>query len=252
MSVKWLCIALLMIGVCGIPAKSSETQLTNQGKCKGLWRSDKLVGKCFGLSSIKAFFTERSSKLRHLLGSIPAPVHTPADCRALCCNIGPECVTWQFQSKRSDMCKIGGPVRLGLEGADTLNWCEPLPPESWSGYRLSRAITGSDISSCNSKKGVAVPHQCFGLGPERMNPVTNKRMSISECEAACCADPKCDIWQAISDRGCFYSKDDGISCGEHAEPAYMGGRKCVPGFCGSAENEKKMLSMINVSSSNKV
>jgi hypothetical protein len=255
-AIVWLYTLLISIfTTCESNTMPQSLTTNNQGRCRGLWRNDKLIGKCFGLSPFKRFFEENKNTLQHLKHMIPSHVNSATECKRLCCNIGLECVTWQYQPSREVPCKIGGPVRLGLEVSGVANWCEPLPPATWSGYRLERRKITSTASSsadasvkdCDAMKGATVPHQCFGLGPERMHPVTRKPLSVSECEAACCADPRCEVWQAIAGRGCFYNRNEGVHCEEKGEPAYTGGRKCVPGVCGSLENEKMMLSQYNKS-----
>ena len=60
-----------------------------------------LVGKCFGLTHMPE-------------------VASAAACRDHCCSLGAECTTWQFQAGEGGRgCVVGGPVRLGLELADT-------------------------------------------------------------------------------------------------------------------------------------
>ena len=244
---------------------SQQSLLVNHGKCKGLWRSDKLVGKCFGLSPYKKFLKSltKNTESHANIPSIPVRVQTPSECRSLCCNIGSDCVTWQYQAQRDEPCKLGGPIRVDL---GVSNWCEPLPPASWSGYRLQRSLTTADnigsygssngksnshrMSQCKAMRGDAVPHQCFGLGPERMHPETHKQMTVAECETACCASPTCEVWQAINGRGCFFNSIKDVHCMEKADSPYTGGRKCVPGFCGSPSDEKMMLSLYYNNDSN--
>ena len=70
-------------------------------------------------------------------------------------------------------------MRLGTEGADNDNWCEPNPPKQWNGRVLiSRHANVDQIVDGKTKKpykcqwGDALPTQCFGLGPEKttLNP----------------------------------------------------------------------------------
>ena len=257
MMTKYFVILFYLLLICcllvvdGTKELMLSSLISSQGKCRGLWRNDKLVGKCFGLSPYKAFIKEHYTKLKHIINELQVPVRidSASDCRNLCCNLGLECVTWQYHPGRDQPCKIGGPVRVGMESGGVANWCEPLPPATWSGYRLKRSKSSGNIDeNCNTMRESDVPHQCFGLGPERRHPVTRNQLTVPECEAACCADSKCEIWQAIEGRGCFYNRKEGISCGEKAEQPYIGGRKCIPGFCGSLENERMILARFNMSS----
>lgn len=204
----------------------SSTKEDLKGKkhpsCKGLWRSEKLVGRCFGLSVSNTY-----SEFRDIV------VESSEQCRRMCCNMEDKCVSWQYQAKTKE-CKLGGIIRLGTEAANTHEWCEPLPPAKWNGKRLlSRDAEGK----CTW--GAEVPTQCFGLGPERKSNA-GLSLSASECEAACCAfsenGKRCTMWQEIPGRGCYFNAADGIFCEEY-KGTFDGGRKCVPGVCGGKESE---------------
>jgi hypothetical protein len=132
----------------------------------------------------------------------------------------------------TNICKLGDPVRLGFEGSNTVNWCDPLPPNAWNGQKLLRRQNGK----CDW--GDAVPYQCFGLGPERLHQASNTRLAKDDCAAACCASPTCEIWQQADGRGCYFSNSADVGCDKSLESTYVGGRKCIPGFCGDAEEQK--------------
>eukprot|EP01035_Chromulina_nebulosa_P021053 gene21053-27280_t len=180
-----------------------------RGSCRKLWRPDNLPGKCFGLKLHNEY-----EELKHL-----TTVTNAGDCRSLCCNIGDKCITWQYQNSSSE-CKLGPPVRLGSEGADTGDWCEPNPPGKWNGYRL--------ISKSNNQCewGEQLPNQCFGFGPEVMTN-DNKRHTTNSCADACCQSDKCDMWQEMEGRGCYIGSKSSVWC-DKEQGAFEGGRKCIP------------------------
>jgi hypothetical protein len=65
--------------------KNQARSITKSGgKCKGLWRPDKLVGKCFGLKSYIEYDELKNVK----------EVKKADECRAMCCNLGEQCITW--------------------------------------------------------------------------------------------------------------------------------------------------------------
>jgi hypothetical protein len=146
----------------------------------------------------------------------------------------------QYQTG-TKICKLGGPVRLGFEGSDTVNWCDPHPPSFWNGREILRRENGKCIW------GKSLPNQCFGLGPERLNPTTSKPLDANECEEACCLSPSCEMWQQANGRGCYFSSSAGVGCDSTKESPYIGARKCIPHFCGSAEEESEILKNFNSS-----
>ena len=124
-------------------------------------------------------------------------VDTEDECRKLCCFLGDECVTWQYQldSKR---CFIGPVVRFGLEkcngkifGNICGNWCEPNEPIKWHGKK----ILSRDRDTGQCIWGDDLPSQCFGYGPEKFNTANGQkeRMSTSECRESCCKDKRCQV-----------------------------------------------------------
>jgi hypothetical protein len=130
-------------------------------------------------------------------------------------------------------------VRLGFEGSDTANWCDPLPPSPWNGRKLVKRQDGI------CEWGDFLPNQCFGLGPEKMHPTTKQQLTSAECEAECCRSPTCEMWQHGEGRGCYFAPSAGVGCDAIKEPSYIGGRKCVPQFCGSPEEQHQIMSAFN-------
>lgn len=187
------------------------------GYCKKLWRRDRLVGKCFGLKDHNEF-----PELKHI-----TKVRNVKDCRSICCNLGDQCVTWQYQNS-TQTCKLGPPVRLGFESAGTGDWCDPHPPQKWTGSRLTHFGKTCEF-------GEELPNQCFGLGPEQLNS-TKGALSAVQCRELCCSSPACNIWQHMEGRGCYMGSSKDAWC-DQPQGAYDGGRKCIPNFCGGLENE---------------
>jgi hypothetical protein len=199
-------------------------ELLKPGKCKNHWRHARLLGRCFGLTSHKEFVPE----LKDL------EITTSEDCRALCCNLGEKCISWQYFSNPQDPsvheCKLTDKIiRLGTEATGTPDWCDPHPPSKWNGHRV---VSRNGDGTC--KWGDGLPSQCFGLGDERK--VNGSSLSTESCADACCKDPACGIWQEVPGRGCYYNKDEGIWC-DKDPGVYDGARKCVKGFCDGREAE---------------
>lgn len=185
--------------------------------CADKWRPDVLVGKCFGLEEAKD----------------PAASKSPEACRAQCCG-DEKCVTWQYQQTRG--CFVGGPIRLGLERADTPHWCEESAQAPWTGRRLLSRTAGEGeggkgegtAPTCSFSTTEELIYQCFGLGPERVDAQGERLTSAAACQQYCCGDNDCKTWQFRQDKGCFAGSEG--HCEEDNEP-YIGGRKCVEGFC---------------------
>lgn len=192
-----------------------------RAKCAHLWRPDNLPGKCFGLRPYQEFGELKDVK----------KVTSATECKALCCILGEQCVTWQYQNATSK-CSLGPAVRLGFEGADTPNWCDPHPPGEWSGNRITARNADGTCSW-----GPDLRTQCFGLGPEKFkNIAKNIQYNTEECRQACCNDKTCDVYQEMPGRGCYFNVGKDVWCSQ-PETEFIGGRKCVPGFCGGKEQE---------------
>jgi len=200
--------------------KSSHKKWFKAGHCKGIWRPEKLVGRCFGL---KPFY--EIPELKRI-----KQVTNAGDCKALCCNLGTKCATWQFQAPGD--CQLGGTVRLGFEGANTVDWCEPHAPAKWNGRYLASRNVESDRKVCTWAE--ELPNQCFGLGPERLS-AKKTSLNTEECAQACCDDSECGMWQEIPGRGCYFNKRGGWC--DVPRTAYDGGRKCIKNFCGGMEEQ---------------
>lgn len=202
-----------------IPSNIISSNLRNRDKCASLWRSDELVGRCFGLKNHSEYNALSDVKF----------VQNAEHCQALCCKLDEKCISWQYWND-IHLCKLGGQVRVGTEAGGTANWCEPSAPLSWSGHVLE----SREGSSCIW--GQELPTQCFGLGPEKVKIDENNegvRRTEEECAAACCASPTCQIWQYTPEKGCFFGSNRHAFC-EPYKGTYTGGRKCVDGDCNSA------------------
>lgn len=181
-------------------------------QCKNEWTSDKLVGRCFGLSI--------HSKYSELIGNIEV-VETADDCKQLCCELGDKCMTWQYWNENK-RCNLGPAVRVGAEAMDgtmegSTNWCEVEAPVVWRGRR----IQNRDGPTC--EWGDSLPTQCHGMGVEKRGDDGN-RLARAVCERACCHIAGCTMWQQHPDRGCFIGSGDSIIC-ESYTGSFTGGRK---------------------------
>lgn len=237
----WRVLALVALLLATMTARAAaEDTATGSGStssakpkaksCKGLWRPDQLVGKCFGLSD--------SDKLDGDSKEFRRAISTADDCRKLCCVMGDKCTSWQFQNE-AKVCQVGPVVRFGLEGCDSKvlggehcgNWCDDHSPSKWNGKK----VVSRDKATGECVWGESLPSQCFGYGPERYkNAETKERHDTDSCAVACCKDPECDSWQEVPGRGCFYGK--GNFCEKYLG-TYDGGRKCIKGHCGGKESE---------------
>jgi hypothetical protein len=215
---------LLCLAACGNSQAQGETDWLKPGKCKNLWRHARLAGRCFGLSHYKEF-------VPHLKNLV---ISTSEECRALCCNLGDKCVSWQFVTRSKDLnykeCRLTDKIlRLGNEPTGTPEWCDPHPPSKWNGNKLLSKANGV------CQWGEQLPGQCFGLGDEHRDS-RSKPLNTTSCAQACCNDPQCEIWQEVPGRGCYFNKAEGIWC-EIEPELYEGARKCISGFCDGREKE---------------
>ena len=219
-----LCLLIFCVFVLAFSESSDDLDWTKPGKCKHVWRHARLLGRCFGLVPFKEF--------QPILTNVT--IASPEDCRAVCCNLGEKCVSWQYFSNPADPtikeCKLTDKnIRLGLEVTGTPEWCDPHPPSKWNGKRLKTRIG----STCDW--GDDLPSQCFGLGPERMS-AANTALNTEACAQACCNDPDCEMWQEVPGRGCYFANSKGIFC-DKDPGVYDGGRKCIKNFCDGREAE---------------
>ena len=213
---------VLIVSLVTISRSENDSPFLVKGKCKGLWRPEKLVGRCFGLKKHTEYPQLSGIKV----------VRNSAECKSICCNMGAECISWQYEQRSLD-CKLGEKVRLGHEHADTPFWCDPYAPSTWNG----RKILSRQGRTCTWKPEV-LDTQCFGLGSERLN-TSNGRLDTSGCEKQCCEDPTCMTWQEMPGRGCYYSDSMSVysgTCDEAGNAIYDGARKCLPGYCGGQEH----------------
>ncbi len=217
---KWslfiVCLALLNKEI-----YSDNSEWLKSGKCRGKWRPEKMPGKCTGMNQHIEF-----EELKHL-----REINNATACRALCCNLGEKCITWQYEIYSKE-CRFGPVMRLGNEAAGVPGWCEPFAPVKWNGRRIVNRNDDGTIRWSD----VDLNTQCFGLGDER-KASNGGHMSTEECKAACAADKECEIWQEFPGRGCFYNRNKGIFCDEKKIARYEGGRKCIPKYCGGMEEQ---------------
>ena len=241
-----VCLFALLVFISGRAASTEQVKEA----CESQWRPEALVGKCFGLKRLQEYIDGGVS-------NIPSSVGSSDECKGICCNLGEKCVTWQFWDGTKE-CKIGGPVRLGLEGADNDNWCEPHAPRQWTGRKLNKRYPADDMQLARHPNrkwkcewGAELRSQCYGLGPERLtkNPhemahftgteqESGGRMGARGCSRTCCQTEGCSHWQELPDRGCYHNnnetKESTIHC-EQYTGKFFGGRKCVKKFCGGKE-----------------
>ena len=177
------------------------------------WRPDVLVGRCFGLRRVDK-------------SQFPDAWRSVQGCMAHCCSLsddvhmpdGRVCVTFQFHRRKG--CFVGRNVRLGLEAAKTPNWCEPVKPAAWTGFRLLERRTAEDAEDCDWDEQDELDTQCFGFGPEIAGVD-----SAEACARECCRDEeKCSMWQFRGDKGCFTGKAH--SCDDDND-AWFGMRKVI-------------------------
>lgn len=233
MKVSWIIVKFLLLSLTYYSCSSSDSQrddktvsTTVSGKfknCKGIWRPQVLRGKCFGLE-LHSVYVKRLLPLPAAYSySQVEVVESARECRSICCNLGDECVNWQYQ-QNSKNCKLGKePIRYGLESTGTPGWCDPNPTSNqWNGKRLisrdestGKCIWGKD--NLNT--------QCFGLGAEKLNSTNGRITDPLECAASCCeaaSAGNCKLYQELPGIGCFYSADSDIYCDDKVQGAYTG------------------------------
>jgi hypothetical protein len=205
--------SLLIIFLVIFPLKSDEIQSaidwSKPGNCKGMWRPEKLPGRCSGMNPNLA-----------KLPGLPE-IHNASACRAVCCNLGERCISWQFEVVSKE-CRFGPEMRLGNEISGVPGWCDPNPPVSWNGKRVkSRDMM---ILGKVEWKDDVLDSQCFGLGAEKIGS-NQQRLNTEQCQQACANDRTCEIWQEHPLRGCYYFSNEGVFCIQKKNPVYIGGRK---------------------------
>ena len=214
-------------------------------RCSSHWSEVELNGRCFGLLPHSSYLEMKAIQI----------VPSPTFCKALCCELGPRCSSWQYLIKNypppklSDrVCFLGGPVNYEQQqGKSTTNWCEKQAPPKWRGRHIKSRVINNDTDSksrirstfgkeYNCDWGEELSTYCSGLGSERtLTFYRNKtdrvgnieRLSRKQCAASCCATIGCTHWQELPDRGCFhndkYSKEK-VIC-ESYQSIYSGGTK---------------------------
>ena len=229
-------------------------------QCQNIWRPEKLVGKCFTLYQYNNYVLKINDKRFNSLALVN--VTSAEECRAICCELGEHCITWQYEFTTNN-CQLAKIVRLGLEKTGTPGWCDPFPEMKWYGqmikYRekeLAEAThknsivkkadnfhgDGEDSESAIGEGNICkwsskiLYKQCFGLGDEQKHPVTGAPLTRDECAEACSRSPNCRVWQHHPDRGCYYTKKK-IKCKQEKDKIYTGGRKCVKNYCSGLEDK---------------
>jgi hypothetical protein len=202
--------------------------LLKPGNCRKSWRSERLIGRCFGLKMIK-----QNIELQSIFTKYKLKINNPTDCRALCCNLKELCISWQYNSvltNDEEKCKIGGDIRYGNEQNGIANWCDPIAPKNWNGNKLvSRTKVDDKYNECVWNDDT-LSRQCFGLGNERFNESKDKNrisLNTNQCRDKCCQDNNCQIWQEMDGRGCFHSDKNDVWCDINIG-IYEGGRKHSP------------------------
>jgi len=196
-------------------------------KCADDWSPREIVGRCFGLITHSDYREFKKISV----------VQSAQQCKAMCCELGYKCITWQYWTDIK-LCKMGGSVRIGSEGANTPLWCDIEPPIVWEGQKLDRLPSGEMKPGA---KPEAVSTQCFGLGADQKKKVTDGSgkvqsvsLSVSECREACLAKKDCRVWQAHERRGCYYNEDISVFC-EPYKGSYTGGRRKCNDQCPKPE-----------------
>jgi len=223
-------------------------------RCSSQWGEIKLMGKCHGLRSYTEHF---SLKNTHVVPS------SPSFCKALCCELGEKCTTWQYLIKsypppRPSVreCYLGGPVKILQPEAITDEiiansgneaYCEALAPTKWRGKKLSvRAVNNETFAkpirstfgkAFKCEWGQDLPTFCAGLGEERTLLMyknssdkvgSMERLSRKQCAASCCSTNGCTHYQESPDKGCFHNDNRTnsrmIQCDEYVSQ-YTGGYK---------------------------
>jgi len=214
-------------------------------RCSDEWEDFKLEGACHGLNIHSQFPAFQKIK----------EVKSPTFCKALCCELGQKCFTWQYSIKNypspkpsENTCLLGGPARYENENSASQIWCEKSTPLKWRGRSIkSRTVNNNTdprtrVRSTFGKEyscewGQELPSPCSGLGAERTimfyrnksDPVGSlQRLSRKQCAASCCATVGCTHWQELPEKGCFHNDvkrpAEKIKC-EDYQTTYIGGIK---------------------------
>ena len=149
-------------------------------RCTNQWGESKLMGKCHGLKSYTEYFS-----LKHT----PVVPSSPSFCKALCCELGEKCQTWQYLIKSYPPpkpsireCYLGGPITILKSDASTKGamkgnadaYCDATSPTKWRGkILLNRGVNNETVKkpirSTFGKQfkcewGSDLPTFCTGLG----------------------------------------------------------------------------------------
>lgn len=77
-------------------SNNSGNRKKKRARCAHLWRPDNLPGKCFGLRPYNEYDELRDIK----------KVQSPNECKGLCCLLGEQCVTWQYQNVTGSLINV--------------------------------------------------------------------------------------------------------------------------------------------------
>ena len=155
-------------------ADISSVLQTSLERCNHQWTDDKLEGRCHGLKSHRTFYQIEAIDI----------VPSPTFCKALCCELGDSCSTWQYLIKNypaprpsETECLLGGhatmisPGEIGQAGEI---FCESWTQPKWRGKRLVSRTVNNETSTkqirstfgreFNCDWGIDLPVPCEGLG----------------------------------------------------------------------------------------
>lgn len=150
-------------------------------------------------------------------------VRTASECRAICCNLGDKCITWQYELY-SKQCEFGPVMRLGTEaaGCGWLVWITCTSEVEWSKSWKSQCWWDGDVE-----------YRGFDYSMLWLRSwTTSDYRTMSTNQQACAADKECGIWQEFPGWGCFYNANKGIFCDEKKPAKYGGVRKSITNYCG--------------------
>ena len=115
--------------------ENSESTVIDESKATDScnWLPEKLTGRCWGLTN---HHEVKGMKLK------ANKINNAMDCQKLCCDLGDQCVTFQY-ILGTKSCHVGPEVRLGKEKGKTDIWCDNVAPHKWSGHVLIHNRVGT-------------------------------------------------------------------------------------------------------------
>ena len=144
---------------------------TSLERCSHQWREEKVQGKCYGLKNSREFVELRTIQV----------VPSPTFCKALCCELGERCTTWQYLIKNyppprpnERECYLGGAVKFGEINVEYKSgaYCETSPVQKWRGRQLKDRTVNNETKRVrstfgrefNCEWGEDLSSPCDGLG----------------------------------------------------------------------------------------